>query len=374
MRPTGTGLAVALAAVVLALVGVRLGYPELVGLAAAAVVLLVLAVVAVWRHPPLDVTVPASARVERGTAASVALLMRLRRRRPLGGLRLRDLGGGDVMGLPALSRSEAVEVALPVPTSRRGRVVLGPWRLERVDAWGLAVRRLAVIDAVEVLVLPRLHPVSVAHLPMAEAESRGAQEAGTTHVATLREYVVGDELRQVHWRSSAKTGHLMVRQYVDSRRPGVDVVLDVSPDSYGAGPAGEDAFDAAVDAAASLAVAVAATGVPTTVRTTAGATARAGQGRHAGVLDLLAEVATEDAAAPARRRTRASLDEPASLVHVTGPDGVLPPAQPGVRRVVVRVGRAQLAGARTPGTVLVASAAELVELPATSGGGWGTRR
>lgn len=366
MRPTGTGVAVAVGALALLVLGARLGYPELVGLAAAALVLLVLAAVAVWRHPPLDVTVPAAARVERGTTASLTLTLRLRRRRPLGGLRLRDLVTDEVVGLPAVGRGQDAHVALPVPTARRGRVDLGPWRLERVDAWGLAVRRLAVIEAVEALVVPRLHPVVVAHLPMAESDTSGVAEAGTTHVATLREYVVGDELRQVHWRSSAKTGRLMVRQYVDSRRPGVDVVLDVSPDSYGTGPTGQDAFEEAVDAAASLAVAVAATGVPTTVRTTAGANARAGQGRHAGVLDLLADVALDPAApasAQAHRRTTGAA--PASVVHVTGSRGPAPRPGAGARQVVIRVGQAS-AGRPLPGHVEVATAAELVELPATS--------
>ena len=46
---------------------------------------------------------------------------------------------------------------------------------------------------------------------------------------TLRDYAPGDDLRHVHWRSTARRGHLMMRQNETRRRTPVLVMLDVRP-------------------------------------------------------------------------------------------------------------------------------------------------
>jgi hypothetical protein len=66
----------------------------------------------------------------------------------------------------------------------------------------------------------------------------------------LREYVPGDDLRHVHWRSSAKASTLLVRQYLETRRSHATVLLDDDPASY----AGEEDFELAVSVAASVAL------------------------------------------------------------------------------------------------------------------------
>ncbi|PZF99378.1 DUF58 domain-containing protein, partial [Nonomuraea aridisoli] len=80
--------------------------------------------------------------------------------------------------------------------------------------------------------------------------------SGTVTFHTLREYVVGDDLRHVHWRSSARTGTLMVRQFVDAALPTTTVVLDT-----------RGLTEPAVDAAASVALASARAGYPAAVVT-----------------------------------------------------------------------------------------------------------
>ena len=72
---------------------------------------------------------------------------------------------------------------------------------------------------------------------------------GTIAFQGLRPYVVGDDLRMVHWRTTARTGTLMVKKHVDTNRPQVVVLLDDRAGSY---PANRW-FEEAVEVAASLA-------------------------------------------------------------------------------------------------------------------------
>ena len=64
----------------------------------------------------------------------------------------------------------------------------------------------------------------------------------------IREYAAGDSRRQIHWKSTAKTGRLMVRQYEESRRSRMAVVLSVAEAEY----ADAEEFELAVRSAASL--------------------------------------------------------------------------------------------------------------------------
>ena len=64
----------------------------------------------------------------------------------------------------------------------------------------------------------------------------------------LREYVPGDDRRHIHWRSSAKTGALMVRQFEESRQSRIAVAVDLGEISYG----DEDEFETAVSVAGSF--------------------------------------------------------------------------------------------------------------------------
>jgi uncharacterized protein (DUF58 family) len=75
---------------------------------------------------------------------------------------------------------------------------------------------------------------------------------GSLDVREVREYVVGDEVRHLHWKATARTGQLMVRDYADPNQPRFTTLLDNRRES----PAGA-AFEEAVDLAASLVVAAA---------------------------------------------------------------------------------------------------------------------
>jgi uncharacterized protein (DUF58 family) len=94
--------------------------------------------------------------------------------------------------------------------------------------------------------------------------------------------VLGDDLRQVHWRSSARHGRLMVREYVDTSRPRVVVLVDQRA-------AGRDELDEVASAAASVLAVAVRSGLGCELRLTGG---RASDGRagSSAMLDLLAEM------------------------------------------------------------------------------------
>ena len=280
-RLTARGWGALIVVVASATLGLALGYPEGVGLAVGALLLLIVSFFLVSGGGPVFALALAPPRVERMSDTVVRVdvdASRAHRR----GLRLR----GSDSSHPVVWDATGVHADIPVPTHRRGPVSLGPWVLERVDPWGLMRRRVGEVEGVAMLVVPRVRPVSLAALPSALADFGGSAEMGTTTFATLREYVIGDELRHVHWRSSAKTGKLMMRQYVDVTRPRITLVLVAEERAY----TSAEEFEEAVDFIASLAAVASSSGLDVEVVTTSGERASHGGGRSTAVLDLLALV------------------------------------------------------------------------------------
>jgi uncharacterized protein (DUF58 family) len=280
-RLTARGWGALVVVVASATLGLALGYPEGVGLAVGALLLLIVSFFLISGGGPAFALALAPPRVERLSDTIVRVdveVARAHRR----GLRLR----GTDSSHPVVWDATGVHADIPLPTHRRGPVSLGPWVLERVDPWGLMRRRVGEVEGVALLVVPRVRPVSLAALPSALADFGGSAEMGTTTFATLREYVIGDELRHVHWRSSAKTGKLMMRQYVDVTRPRITLVLVAEERAY----TSADEFEEAVDFIASLAAVASSSGLDVEVVTTSGERASHGGGRSSAVLDLLALV------------------------------------------------------------------------------------
>ena len=103
----------------------------------------------------------------------------------------------------------------------------------------------------------------------------------------LREYEMGDDLRRVHWRSTARTGELMLRQDEMPWESRSTILLDTRPATH----TGES-FERAVEVAASLVTASAGAGADLRFLTTGGVEIRsAGKDRYAQIMEYLAEVA-----------------------------------------------------------------------------------
>ena len=231
MRPTARGIGLAGAGAALLAAGLGFGYAELTALGAAAVVALLLAVAhAAWR-PRLRVTrVVDPDRVARGEPTSVSLTIHNGGKVRAANLVAYDRCGDRTVPVPVLRvrPGHDTTVDYPVPTARRGVVPVGPLRVVRRDPLGLAGAARSHGSTATVWVHPRIHPLTA--VPAGAARSLDGivdrVPHGTITFDSLREYVVGDELRRVHWRTSARVGELMVREQLDTSLPRLVVVLD----------------------------------------------------------------------------------------------------------------------------------------------------
>jgi uncharacterized protein (DUF58 family) len=100
---------------------------------------------------------------------------------------------------------------------KRGRFQLGPVTATSGDPFGLFRRQIMLSGSHELLVLPRVLPITnfalfTGGLPGNGRSSRRALQA-TTNATTIRDYLPGDALSRIHWRSSAHFEKLMVKEF-----------------------------------------------------------------------------------------------------------------------------------------------------------------
>jgi uncharacterized protein (DUF58 family) len=330
-------------------VGFALGWPELSGLGACAAVLVILALLGWGTRPQVDVSVDGRAlRVVRGEPATVRVEVSSSRRRP----RLRLVEGPVALprrSLPIKPGVVDTAVAVPVDTTRRGEWPVGPFSAVRSDPWSFVRRVAGASGQTTILVRPKVHPVRKGFVATAREGSTesSSRQRGEDHFFALREYVLGDEPRMVHWRSSARSGKLVVKQFVASAAEGTLIVLDTDASAYGSETAFgnsfvEERFERAVEIAASLcaarSVGVARVQLATTTRGAPVQTAGA-SGTPQALVDALAVVRAVPPldTAPADligivRRTRCS-----TVVVVTGTPSPALMAGAG-SAVIIRVG------------------------------------
>ncbi|WP_229693662.1 DUF58 domain-containing protein [Lentzea pudingi] len=194
--------------------------------------------------------------------------------------------------VPLLKPGEVEAVDYAIPTERRGVFDVGPLTLRRKGLAGLAQARTVLGEVVQVRVIPRVLPVrglpSGARRGQVGADER--VERGGTDLVGLREYVPGDDLRRLHWATSARTGTLMIREDADPARPHLAVLLDDSESSY----ADPQRFEEAVEVAASLITSALEQGHPVRLLTSSGGTDIEEQQDSAPILSALADLGLRD--------------------------------------------------------------------------------
>lgn len=246
-------LALVPVAVVAALV---LGWQELFVAAAFLTAVLAIAVAFVIGRHQLEATLDLTRnRVVVGERANGSLALRnvsARRSFPLT-IELPVGRSRADFDLPSLAPGAEHDDLFTIPTSRRAVLPVGPVLAVRSDPLGLLRRAQQITDEQVVYVHPRTVRIesSAAGL-IRDLEGLTVKKLSDSDVAfhALRAYVPGDDRRYIHWKSTARTGTLMVRQFEETRRSHLLVVLSTRLEDY----ADDAQFELAVSVAGSLGV------------------------------------------------------------------------------------------------------------------------
>lgn len=255
-RVTAAGwfmFAVAIAGVLL---GAVLGWYEALVLGLAAVVLMLLAIPFLFGKGLYSVTLTVmKERVVAGETLPAQLeVVNAGKRLAMPSRMDIPVGQGilDVQ-VPFLRAGQQLRQSLQIPAMRRGVIRVGPVTMVKTDPLRLFSNELTWSGATEVYV----HPATVA-LPgtstgfIRDLEGNPTRRIVSSDLAfhAIREYAPGDSQRIIHWKSTAKTGKLMVRQFEETRKSKMMILLSVNPEDYADG----EEFELAISAAGSLAV------------------------------------------------------------------------------------------------------------------------
>ncbi|WP_043472379.1 DUF58 domain-containing protein [Kitasatospora sp. MBT66] len=221
------------------------------------------------------------------------------------------------------------EVSYRVRSDLRGRYPLGPLQLRLSDPFGMCELNRSFAASDVLTVVPQVLPLPFVRLTgewagQGESHTRSLALAGDDDVI-LREYRSGDDLRRVHWKSTARYGELMVRREEQPRRARATVLLDTRETGHrGSGPA--SSFEWAVAAAASVSVHLLERGYQTRLLTDTGHAVpgvQADNGHNAAdtsgvILDALAVVDLSDGAGLSRAEEPLRAGGEGLLVAVLG--------------------------------------------------------
>ncbi|UQX87199.1 DUF58 domain-containing protein [Jatrophihabitans telluris] len=205
-------------------------------------------------------------------------------------------------------------VAYPLPPLHRGRYLVGPTEVTASDPFSLVMANSRSADTAEVIVQPRRDVLAPLTLPMAwqdgGAHSSHSVGSGGSDDASVRDYRYGDDLRKIHWRSSARSGNLMVRQEERPWHGQCLVLLDSRITAYPVRPGERESptFEWAVSAAASIGTHLAERGRRVLLVTGSGQAVHEDQ---LAMLDLLADT---------RPASRADVEPLSDSLHGVGRD------------------------------------------------------
>ena len=271
---TRRGKVVAAAALVMLVAGRLLGVTELFGLFAAMVALVLASVIRV-RVPRVRAVLSHRMAPEQMTAGQPAVLELFVENtglQPTPANRLQLLpreGGRHRILVPRLAPGERATVTIGLDTARRGPHRIHGYDVVVADGLGLATQRVTSSGVLSYVVCPRVEELPQT-LPLTAGSSgvestRSAAQRLRSGLSALRGYIEGDDLRRIHWPTTARVGELMVREGGDpdfSTRSGTTILL-------GTRRGGGDPFERAVEVAASLAAAACREG-PFRLATTGG--------------------------------------------------------------------------------------------------------
>ena len=201
-----------------------------------------------------------SPRIPVGEQAFVELAVSSNGRLPAGGLLIEDgipyaLGSRPRFVVERVSRHGTVRLRYPISPVLRGVHALGPLIARVTDPFGLAEFGRQLAGHTRLVVVPQVHELT--GLPVTAGRGAGDEGAGRLRLgqgeddAVVRPFRQGDDLRKVHWRSTARRDELMVRIEEAPWRGGTTVLLDRRATAHrGSGPG--SSLEWAVSMAASI--------------------------------------------------------------------------------------------------------------------------
>ncbi len=165
------------------------------------------------------------------------------------------LGGSQRFLLAPLPARAETTLSYPVRTHSRGRYVLGPMHVRVADAMGMVELDQILPSTSTILVTPRTEPLP--QIPLVgrwagagENRTRDLLGGGSPDVS-IREYRLGDDLRRIHWPTSARVDELMVRREEQQWQSRCTLLLDNRRSSH-RGYGADSSMETAVRAAASI--------------------------------------------------------------------------------------------------------------------------
>lgn len=162
----------------------------------------------------------------------------------------RELSDGGPLRARVRRSRDRLQLSYPITPRRRGRWPVGPLQVSRADLFGVAHWSGPLGEPALVAVRPTVTRLAVTSSALASDVDRSAMGARSPSAddTSLRDYRAGDDLRRVHWRSSARRGQLVVRQDERSGRRPASVLLDLPQH----GPTGEWSIRVAASVAVGL--------------------------------------------------------------------------------------------------------------------------
>ncbi len=253
---TTRGWGWAVAALISLIVGFACGWSEFIGLGIAGLFVFGLALLyAVFRHAHQVSFALAHDRVVVGDNAELIVSVSNPTTRSLPPLEI-DVPVGEDMTTQEIGRlrkSQSEDISLPIPTLHRGIVSVGPAKVIRQDPLGLVSREVSHGSASQLFIHPRtIGLMSLSTGFVRDLEGNPTRDLTDSDLSfhALREYIPGDDRRNIHWKSTAKTGQFMVRQFEQTRRSHLMIALDTHAEAF----ATDEEFELAVSVAASLGV------------------------------------------------------------------------------------------------------------------------
>lgn len=236
------------------------GSPDLHIVAAGILALVPLAALVVrFRRPRIRATRRLSARrAFPGSRVQVEIEVRNEAESGTSPLLLEDrvpppLGPPARMVVPGVPARGHQAVTYELTPRRRGRYLLGPLTVQVGDPFDLVRRRVEFEERHDLVVYPEIELLEAAQMasPIGGAGESSSRQLFRTgeEFYTMRHYEIGDDLRRIHWPSTARSGELMIRQDESARRAAAVVFLDTRRTATGRVREG---FERAVSAAASI--------------------------------------------------------------------------------------------------------------------------